>query len=100
MMHEVPEADVVVTNPTHLALAIRYEPGEMGAPRVVAKGAGHVAERIKQLASDHHIPVIENKKLAQNLYKLVKIGEEVPVQLYQTVAELLAYVYKLKGKTA
>ncbi len=99
MMHEVPEADVVVTNPTHLALAIRYEPGAMGAPRVVAKGAGHVAERIKQLASDHQIPVIENKKLAQNLYKLVKIGEEVPIQLYQAVAELLAYVYKLKGKT-
>ena len=99
MMHEVPEADVVVTNPTHLALAIRYEPGAMGAPRVIAKGAGHVADRIKQLASDHQIPVIENKKLAQNLYKLVKIGEEVPVQLYQAVAELLAYVYKLKGKT-
>ena len=99
MMHEVPEADVVVTNPTQLALAIRYEQGAMGAPRVVAKGAGHVAERIKQLASDHQIPVIENKKLAQNLYKLVKIGEEVPVQLYQAVAELLAYVYKLKGKT-
>ena len=98
-MHEVPEADVVVTNPTHLALAIRYEPGVMGAPQVVAKGAGYVAERIKQLSSDHQIPVIENKKLAQNLYKLVKIGEEVPVQLYQAVAELLAYVYKLKGKT-
>ena len=99
MMQAIPEADVVVTNPTHLALAIRYEPGSMGAPQVVAKGAGHVAERIKQLASEHGIPVIENKKLAQNLYKLVRIGEEVPVQLYQTVAELLAYVYKLKGKT-
>jgi len=99
MMQEVPEADVVVTNPTHLAMAIRYDSGSMGAPRVVAKGAGHVAERIKQLASDHHIPVIENKKLAQNLYKLVKLGEEVPIQLYQAVAELLAYVYKLKGKT-
>ena len=99
MMQAIPEADVVVTNPTHLALAIRYEPGSMGAPQVVAKGAGHVAERIKQLASEHRIPVIENKKLAQNLYKLVPIGEEVPVQLYQTVAELLAYVYKLKGKT-
>ena len=99
MMQAVPEADVVVTNPTHLALAIRYEPGSMSAPRVVAKGAGHVAERIKQLASEHDIPVIENKKLAQNLYKLVRLGGEVPVQLYQAVAELLAYVYKLKGKT-
>ena len=67
---------------------------------VVAKGAGHVAARIKQLASEHQIPVIENKKLAQNLYKLVKIGEEVPVHLYQAVAELLAYVFKLRGKTA
>ena len=71
----------------------------MGAPRVVAKGSGYVAERIKKLAAEHHIPVVENKKLAQNLYKQVKIGEEVPVQLYQAVAELLAYIYKLKGKT-
>jgi flagellar biosynthetic protein FlhB len=100
MMHQVPEADVVVTNPTHLALAIRYTPDVMNAPRVVAKGSGAVAHRIKDVAMGHGIPVVENKKLAQNLYKLVNIGEEIPVQHYQAVAELLAYVYKFKGKTA
>jgi len=100
MMHQVPEADVVVTNPTHLALAIRYDPVSMAAPQVVAKGAGLVADRIKEVATVHGIPVIENKELAQNLYRIVKIGEEVPMELYQAVAELLAYVYKLKGKTA
>ncbi|MBW1697460.1 MAG: flagellar biosynthesis protein FlhB [Deltaproteobacteria bacterium] len=99
MMQQVPQADVVVTNPTHLALAIRYDPGVMAAPEVVAKGAGLVAERIKEVASINGIPVVENKKLAQNLYRLVKIGEPIPVQLYQAVAEVLAYVYKLKGKT-
>jgi len=100
MMQQVPEADVVVTNPTHLALAIRYSPEAMGAPAVVAKGAGLVAQRIKEVAGANGVPVVENKELAQNLYKLVNIGEEIPVQHYQTVAELLAYVYKLKGKTA
>jgi flagellar biosynthetic protein FlhB len=98
MMQQVPQADVVVTNPTHLALAIRYAAEKMTAPQVVAKGAGRVAERIKTVAAEHSIPVVENKELARNLYKLVKIGEEIPVQLYQAVAELLAYVYKLKGK--
>ena len=100
MMQQVPEADVVVTNPTHLAMAIRYSPEAMGAPEVVAKGAGLVAQRIKEVAAANGIPVVENKKLAQNLYKLVNIGEEIPAQHYQAVAELLAYVYKLKGKTA
>ena len=99
MMQHVPEADVVVTNPTHLAIAIHYSPELMGAPEVVAKGAGMVAERIKGLASIHDIPVVENKKLAQNLYRLVNIGEEIPVEFYQAIAELLAYVYKLKEKT-
>jgi flagellar biosynthetic protein FlhB len=99
MMQEIPEADVVVTNPTHLALALKYEPGGIGAPRVVAKGAGKVAERIKKMAKDYHIPVVENKKLARNLYKMVGVGDEIPSELYQAVAELLAYVYKLKGKS-
>lgn len=100
MMKDVPEADVVVTNPTHLAVAIKYDAMSMNAPQVVAKGAGLVAERIKSLAMQNNVPVIENKKLAQNLYKLVDIGQEVPAQFFQTVAELLAYVYGLKGKTA
>ena len=72
----------------------------MAAPQVVAKGAGRIAERIKEVASAHGVPVIENKKLAQNLYRIVDIGEEIPLELYQAVAELLAYVYKFKGKTA
>jgi len=100
MMQEVPEADVVVTNPTRLALAIKYDSMAMGAPQIVAKGAGRIAERIRSIAQEHQVPVVENKELAQNLYKMVDIGEEVPVQFFQAVAELLAYVYRLKGKAA
>jgi flagellar biosynthetic protein FlhB len=97
MMQEVPKADVVITNPVHLAVALRYEPKEMSAPRVVAKGAELIAQRIKELAAAHQIPLVENKTLAQNLYKL-DLGGEVPSQFYQAVAEILAYVYKLKKK--
>jgi flagellar biosynthesis protein FlhB len=99
MMQQIPTADVVVTNPTHLAIAIKYDPLAMAAPQVVAKGAGYVAERIKALASEHHIPVVENKELARNLYKLIEVGEQIPSEFFRAVAELLAYVYKLKGKT-
>ena len=98
MMQEVPKADVVVTNPVHLAIALRYQSAEMSAPKVLAKGAGGIAERIKILAREHDIPIVENKELAQNLYKIVAIGNEVPSTLYQAVAEVLAYVYQLKGK--
>ncbi len=100
MMKDIPEADVVVTNPTHLALAIKYDSMTMTAPQVVAKGAGLIAERIKSIAMENSIPVVENKELAQNLYKLVDIGEEIPAQFFQAVAEVLAYVYGLKGKSA
>ena len=100
MMQEVPKADVVVTNPTHLALAIQYDAMSMNAPKIIAKGAGAVAERIKRVAKENDVPVVEDKELAQNLYKTVDIGDEVPVSLFKAVAELLAYVYKLKGKTA
>ncbi len=100
MMKDIPEADVVVTNPTHLALAIKYDSMTMTAPHVVAKGAGLIAERIKSIAMENSIPVVENKELAQNLYKLVDIGEEIPAQFFQAVAEVLAYVYGLKGKSA
>jgi flagellar biosynthesis protein FlhB len=99
MMQQVPSSDVVVTNPTHLAVAIKYDPLATAAPIVVAKGAGHIAERIKALASEHHIPVVENKELARNLYKLIEVGEQIPSEFFRAVAELLAYVYKLKGKT-
>ncbi len=99
MMKEIPKADVVITNPTHLALALKYDPISMKAPKVVAKGAGSIAERIKKMAAMHNIPVVENRKLAQNLYKVVDVGEEIPSDMYKAVAELLAYIFKLKGKS-
>ncbi len=99
MMQEVPEADVVITNPTHLAVALKYETGKMEAPYVVAKGAGIIAERIRQIARENGIPVVENKPVAQSLYKLVEIGQIIPENLFQAVAEIFAYVYRLKGKT-
>jgi flagellar biosynthetic protein FlhB len=94
----VPKADVVVTNPTELAVAIQYEPDEMAAPVVVAKGAGVLAQRIRRLALEHNIPIVERKPLAQLLYKEVDIGKPVPTESYAAVAEVLAYVYQLKGK--
>jgi flagellar biosynthetic protein FlhB len=99
MFREVPRATVVVTNPTHLAVALRYEPGKMTAPKVVAKGAGHIAKRIVELARRHGVPVVERKPIAQALYKLVRVDKAVPMTLYLVVAELLAYVYRLKGGT-
>ena len=97
MMASIPEADVVITNPTHLAVAIKFDAKEMTAPRVLAKGAGFIAERIKEIAKEHQVPIIENKPLAQALYKMVDIGDYIPVELYRAVAEILAYVYRLKG---
>lgn len=94
----VPKADVVITNPTELAIAIQYEPETMAAPIVVAKGAGLLAQRIRKLALEHGIPVLERKPLAQALYKDVDINQPIPQGLYAAVAELLAYVYQLKGK--
>jgi flagellar biosynthetic protein FlhB len=97
MMREVPKADVIITNPTHLAVALKYERGKMVAPIVVAKGAGTVAEKIRETARSAHVPIIEDKPLAQALFKSVDIGEIIPEQLYKAVAEILAYVYRLKA---
>ncbi len=97
MMREVPRATVVVTNPIHLAIALRYDKGALGAPRVVAKGAGHVARRIVETARRHGVPVVERKPVAQALYKAVQVGQEIPAVLYQAIAEVLAYVYRLRG---
>jgi flagellar biosynthetic protein FlhB len=98
MMQAVPDADVVVTNPLRLAVALKYDSTAMNAPQVIAKGAGKIAEKIRTLAKENDIPVLEKKELAQSLYKLTEIGQEIPPFLYQAVAEVLAYIYKLKGK--
>ncbi len=96
MMSEVPRADVVITNPTHLAIALQYQHEKMAAPKVIAKGAGLIAERIKRIAEQNDVPVVEHKSLARTLFKFVEIGEFIPVNLYKAVAEVLAYVYRLK----
>ncbi len=97
MMRDVPSATVVVTNPTHLAIALRYDKGSLGAPKVVAKGAGHVARRIVETARRHGVPVVERKPVARALFKASTIGKEIPAALYHAVAEVLAYVYRLRG---
>ncbi len=94
----VPKADVVITNPAELAVAVQYEPESMAAPIVVAKGAGLMAQRIRRLALEHGIPVVEKKPLAQALYREVEINQPIPHGKYAAVAEVLAYVYQLKGK--
>lgn len=98
MMQEVPKADVVITNPTELALALRYEEGGDLAPRVVAKGKGVIARKIRELAIAHGVPVLERRELAQELYKVVKLNQTIPAHLYQAMAEILAYVYGLKER--
>ena len=96
MMAEVPSADVVITNPTHLAIALRYRSDEMQAPRVIAKGAGYVAQRIREIARSHGVPIMENKPLARMLYQQVDVGQAIPESLYRAVAEVLAYVFRLQ----
>ncbi len=98
MMQDVPTADVIVTNPTHYAVAIKYDSSQAEAPLVVAKGRNIIAERIKEVAKEHDIPVMEDRFLAQTLYKTVELGQEIPAQLYQAVAKILSYVYKLRSK--
>lgn len=98
MMQQLPEADVVITNPTHFAVAIKYEPEVYDAPFVVAKGADYLAQKIKDAAKENHIEIVENKPLARMLYANVDVGSVVPPELYQAVAEVLAFVYHLQGK--
>lgn len=97
MMQEVPKADVIVTNPTHFAVALKYEKG-MVAPQIVAKGQDLVARRIKEIANENRVPIVENKPLARALYASTQVGDMVPAELYQAVAEVLAYVYRLKQR--
>ena len=98
MMANVPKADVVITNPTHLAVAIKYDAGAMTAPVVLAKGAYLVAERIVEIARDNNIPVVQNIPLARALYRRVRVDQEIDADLYLAVAEILAYVYKMRGR--
>lgn len=98
MMAAVPEADVVVTNPTHYAVAMKYETGKMPAPMVVAKGVDQIALNIREVAERNNVPLVENRPLARALYDNVEIDEIIPEEHYQAVAEIISYVYKLKGK--
>lgn len=98
MMQDIETADVIVTNPTHIAVAIKYDAGKMAAPKVVAKGADHLALKIREIAKKFDVPIVENVLLARALHKSVKVGKYVPRALYQAVAEVLAYIYRLRGK--
>jgi len=97
MMSSVPKADVVITNPTHLAVALEYDREIMEAPVLVAKGSGFIARKIRELAEEHGVPVVENKPLARAIFESMELGEEIPEHLYKAMAEVLAFIYKLKG---
>jgi len=97
MMQQIPKADVVITNPTHFAVAIQYDPEKDSAPTVIAKGQDYIALRIKEIAKENKVEIVENKPLARALYAQVEIGEAIPEEFYQAVAEVLAYVYSLKA---
>ncbi|MBI1358352.1 MAG: flagellar biosynthesis protein FlhB [Acidobacteria bacterium] len=98
MMADVPKATVVITNPTHYAVAIRYAPEENPAPVVLAKGVDHLALRIRKVADEHEIPLVENPPLAQALYKGADVGQQIPIELYRAVAEILAYIYRMRER--
>lgn len=97
MMEKVPKADVIITNPTHIACALKYD-ANLPAPQLIAKGADLIAEKIKSIAKEHNIPIIENKPLARTIFKTMKLGQVIPKELFVAVAEVLSYVYKLKKK--
>ena len=98
MMADVPKASVVITNPTHIAVALRYVAGETEVPQVLAKGQALLAERIREIATANAIPIISDPPLARALYRSVPVGGLIPVQLYRAVAEVLSYVYRMRGK--
>ena len=98
MMQSMPDADVVITNPTHFACAIRYDKEKAAAPVLTAKGADYLAQKIKEAAKEYNVPIVENKPLARMLYYNVDLDSEIPPELYQMTAEVLAYVYQLKNQ--
>ena len=99
MKTSVPTADVIVTNPTHYAIALKYDPTNMTSPKVVAKGADQLALKIREIAGQHGIPILERPPLARALYRTVEVGQEIPEEYYAAVAEILAYVYEISGKS-
>lgn len=98
MMSEVPKADVIITNPTHIAIALKYNPEKYAAPILIAKGQDYVATKIREIAKEHGIPIVENKPLARAMFKTMELGQVIPRELFAAVAEVLAYVFKLKKK--
>lgn len=98
MMNEIPDADVVITNPTHISVVIKYEPEKFAAPRLVAAGKGFLALKIREKAKECGIPIIENKPLARTIFKTMKVGQVIPRELFKAVAQVLSYVFRLKGK--
>jgi flagellar biosynthesis protein FlhB len=99
MMQAVPAADVIITNPTHFAVALKYDSATMAAPQVVAKGGDHMAMKIREIAEENNVPIVENPPLARGLYKAVEIGHQVPHEFFGAVAEVLAFVYKLNKRS-
>jgi len=99
-MAAVPQADVVVTNPTHIAVALRYNQQEMKAPQLLAKGERKIAEEIRRIAEEHEVPIVENEPLARSIFRTTNLLQEIPRELYQAVAEVLAFVLKLKRERA
>lgn len=96
MMQDVPKADVIITNPTHYAVALKYDPVKMGAPTVVAKGMNVIALKIREVGKEHNVPIMEDRPLARALYKSVEIGEQIPESLFKAVAEILAYIFRVR----
>jgi flagellar biosynthetic protein FlhB len=98
-LRQVRTADVVITNPTEIAVALKYDPEKMLAPVVVAKGMGEIAASIRRIAVENRIPIIERKEVARSLYRTVKVGQSIPVEMYQVFVEIMAYVYHVTGRT-
>jgi flagellar biosynthesis protein FlhB len=96
MMHKVPSADVVIVNPTHFAVALKYDPKQMRAPRVLAKGVDLIAQNIRRLAEEHRVPIFESPKLARALYRSTDLNKEIPAGLYAAVAQVLSYIFRVR----
>ncbi len=99
MMSNVKDSSVIITNPTHIAVALRYKQGEDMAPKLMAKGINHVAYRIKEIAQENNVPIVEDKQLARFIYNNVELEQEIPQDIYKAVADILTYIFKLNNKS-